>query len=244
VRRILETMPVKTAQQRVAEITRQLEQSIVSGELAVGEYLPAERTLCEQLGVSRSVVREALGRLTSLGLVESRHGSGTRVASPSGREIAVGYKRLMSSSDAPLEDLAVVRLPLETTIAALAATNRTDAQLARLEATQRALGNSRKSLAAHVKADSEFHAILAEATGNRFLPLVLAPIHALLIESRLKTLGRYGAALACAHHARILEAVAIGDPAAAALAMREHLTVNSRHLQELSRQLIGRRRPR
>jgi GntR family transcriptional repressor for pyruvate dehydrogenase complex len=237
-------MPLKTVQQRVAEVTRQLERSIVSGELQVGDYLPAERALCEQLGVSRSVVREALGRLASLGLVVSRHGSGTRVASPSGREISVGYERLMRNSDAPLEDLAVVRLPLETTIAALAAMHRTDAHLARLEATQRALGNPRKSLAAHVKADGAFHAILAEATGNRFLPLVLAPIHDLLIESRLKTLGRYGAALACAHHARILEAVRSSDPAGAALAMREHLTVNSRHLQELSRQIDARRRPR
>jgi len=237
-------MPIKTVEQRVSEITRHIERSIVSGERVVGDYLPAERVLCEQLGVSRSVVREALGRLASLGLVESRHGSGTRVASPSGREISVGYERLMRSSDAPLEDLAVVRLPLETTIAALAATNRSDAQLARLEATQRALGNPRKSLAAHVKADSQFHAILAEATGNRFLPLVLSPIHDLLIESRLKTLGRYGAALACAHHARILEAVRDRDPGEAALAMREHLTVNSRHLQELSRQIAARPRAR
>jgi GntR family transcriptional repressor for pyruvate dehydrogenase complex len=237
-------MPLKTVQQRVADVTRQLEQSIVSGELAVGDYLPAERALCGQLGVSRSVVREALGRLASLGLVESRHGSGTRVSSPSGRDISVGYERLMRSSAAPLEDLAVVRLPLETTIAALAATHRTDAHLARLEATQRTLGNPRKSLAAHVKADGQFHAILAEATGNRFLPLVLAPIHDLLIDSRLKTLGRYGAALACAHHARILEAVRDGDPGGAAQAMREHLTVNSRHLQELSRQLAARSRPR
>ncbi|MGE5191179.1 MAG: FadR/GntR family transcriptional regulator [Deltaproteobacteria bacterium] len=237
-------MPAKTVQQRVAEVTRRIERSIVSGEMQVGDYLPAERALCEQLGVSRSVVREALGRLTSLGLVESRHGSGTRVASPTGREISVGFERLMRSSDAPLEDLAVVRLPLETTIAALAATHRADSHLARLEATQQTLGNPRKSLAAHVKADAEFHAILAEATGNRFLPLVLAPIHDLLIESRLKTLNRYGAALACAHHARILEAVRSVDPGGAALAMREHLTVNSRHLQELSRQITARPRPR
>ena len=237
-------MPVKTVQQRVSEITRRIERSIVSGELQVGDYLPAERALCEQLGVSRSVVREALGRLTSLGLVESRHGSGTRVASPSGREIAVGYERLMRNSDAPLEDLAVVRLPLETTIAALAATHRTDAHLARLDATQRALGNPRKSLAAHVKADGAFHSILAEATGNRFLPLVLAPIHDLLTASRLQTLDRYGAALACSHHARILDAVRRCDPGGAAQAMREHLTVNSRHLQELSRQISARPRPR
>lgn len=221
-------------------MTALIERQILSGELAVGEYLPAERTLCEQLGVSRSVLREALGRLVSLGLVESRHGSGTRVARPSGREISVGYERLMRRSEASLEDLAVVRLPLETTIAALAAVNRTSAHVAQLEATQRILGNPRKSLGAHVKADGAFHAILAEATGNRFLPLVLAPIHDLLIESRLQTLQRYGAALACSHHENILEAVRHQDPSGAVLAMREHLTVNSRHLQELSQQIAAR----
>jgi DNA-binding FadR family transcriptional regulator len=237
-------MPLPTVQQRVSEVTARLERAIVSGELAVGEYLPAERTLCEQLEVSRSVVREALGRLASLGLVESRHGSGTRVASPSGREISVGYERLMRGSEASLEDLAVVRLPLETTIAALAATRRSDSDLARLARAQEILGNPRKSLAAHVKADGAFHTILAEATGNQFLPLVLSPIHDVLIESRLRTLRRYGAALACAHHEKILAAVRQRDPAAAAQAMREHLTVNSRHLQELSQQISARPRPR
>ena len=237
-------MPSKTIQQRVAEITARLERAILTGEIAIGDYLPAERTLCAELEVSRSVVREALGRLASLGLVESRHGSGTRVTSPKGRDISIGYERLMRSSEAPLEDLAVVRLPLETTIAALAATGRTDAHLAQLAATQRILGNPRKSLGAHVKADGAFHAILAEATGNRFLPLVLAPIHDLLIESRLRTLKRYGAALASSHHAQILAAVRDRDPEGAALAMREHLTVNSRHLQQLSRQIATKPRPR
>ena len=94
-----------------------------------------------------------------------------------------------------------------------------------------------------MKADGAFHTILAEATGNRFLPLVLSPIHDLLIESRLRTLQRYGAALACSHHANILEAVRAQDPGAAVLAMREHLTVNSRHLQELSQQIAARPLP-
>jgi GntR family transcriptional repressor for pyruvate dehydrogenase complex len=236
------SVKTKSIQQRVGDVTAQLERQILSGELALGDYLPAERTLSEQLDVSRSVVREALGRLASLGLVESRHGSGTRVASPSGRDISVGYERLMRGSDASLEDLAVVRLPLETTIAALAARGRTNAHLEQLAATQRVLANPRRSLAAHVKADGAFHALLAEATGNRFLPLVLTPIHDLLIESRLRTLRRFGAALAHAHHEKILNAVRDGDAASAVQAMREHLTVNSRHLQVLSRQIALRPR--
>ncbi|MBS0261010.1 MAG: FadR family transcriptional regulator [Planctomycetes bacterium] len=235
---------MKTVQQRVADVTAIIERQILSGELSVGAYLPAERTLSEQLGVSRSVVREALGRLAGVGLVESRQGSGTRVARPSGREISDGYERLMRRSAAPLEDLAVVRLPLETTMAALAASCRTDDHLTRLEDTQKILGNPRRSLAAHVKADVAFHSILAEATGNHFLPLMLTPIHDLLIESRLQTLRRYGAALAYAHHEKILLSVREQDPAGAVMAMREHLTVNSRHLQELSQQISARPRPR
>ena len=198
-------MPSGNSRDRVSTVSRRLERAILSGELAVGARLPPERALGEKMNVSRSVVREAIGRLSSLGLVESRHGSGTRVSAPSGRQIALGYQRLFSGSEEDLEDLATVRLALETTIASLAALNRTDAHLAHLEAAQKTLGNPRRSLAAHVKADGQFHATLADATGNRFFPLVLAPIHEALIDSRLKTLGRYGAALAHAHHATILE---------------------------------------
>lgn len=228
-------MPAKAATDRVSEISRQLERAILSGEFAEGDFLPAERRLSEQYGVSRSVIREALGRLTSLGLVESRHGSGSRVALPSARAISVGYERLLRNAEAGLEDLAVVRMTLETAIVALAAIHRTDSHLTRLAATQTVLGNPRRSLIAHVKADAEFHSLLAEASGNRFFPVVLAPIHDRLTDSRLKTLKQYGAHIAHEHHDKILEAVRERDPEAAAQAMREHLTVNSRHLEELAR---------
>lgn len=143
-----------------------------------------------------------------------------------------------------LEDLAIVRLPLESTIASLAALNRTDAHLARLSATQRVLANPRKSLAAHVKADLQFHSILAEATGNRMFPLVLAPIQDRLTDSRLRTLRHFGAHIAHEHHDKILEAVREKDAEGAAAAMREHLTVNCRHLEEMVRQERVSIRPR
>ena len=220
----LRIMPTtKTSVDRVSDVTAQLERMILNGELAIGEFLPAERRLSVQLGVSRSVVREALGRLSSVGLLESRHGSGTRVAVPTGRQIAMGYERLLKNSDARLDDLVVVRIALETTIAGLAAAARTDAHLAKLEVVQRILASPRRSLAAHVKADLEFHAVLAEATGNRFFSLVLAPIHDLLIDSRLKTLERYGAAIAHAHHAKILDAVRAGDSGEGSPLMHGHI---------------------
>lgn len=216
---------------RVTQVAQKLEKAILTGKLAPGARLPSERDISTKLGVSRSVVREALGRLASLGLLRIQHGSGTRVVAPDGKQVAVGYERLLRQAELRLDHLAQVRAPLETTIAALAARHRTDEQLARLAETQKVLGNPHRSLSSHVRADLEFHALLAEATGNPLFAIVLTPIQELLIESRRRTLGRYGAALAHDHHARILEAVAARDPAAAFAAMQEHMRRNKQHVK-------------
>ncbi len=219
---------------RVTQIACQLEEAILSGAMAPGELLPSERAISAQFGVSRSVVREALGRLASLGLVRSQHGSGTRVEAPSSQPVTAGLQRLLHRAEYRLEDLSAVRLPLETAIACLAAAKRTPEHLERLEKTQKILGNPRGTLRAHVQADLEFHAILAEATQNPLFQIVLAPIQELLIESRRRTLGRYGADIAFTHHARILEAVRAGDSAAAARAMQQHIEANVQHLSEVA----------
>jgi DNA-binding FadR family transcriptional regulator len=58
----------------VSQVADQLERAILSGEFTAGDLLPSERELSGRLGVSRGVVREALGRLGSLGLIRSVHG--------------------------------------------------------------------------------------------------------------------------------------------------------------------------
>ena len=221
------------ANDRVTQVASRLQQAILSGEMAPGHQLPSEREISTRLGVSRSVVREALRRLASLGLVRSVHGSGTRVEEPSGRLVRVGYELLLRRADTRLEHLSAVRLPLEEAIASLAAAHRTADHLGRLEKAQEGLGGPGRSLEEHVRADLDFHAALADATGNPLFALVLAPIQELLIESRRRTLGRYGAALAHAHHAKILAAVRAQDAGTAARAMREHLEANVRHLAEV-----------
>ncbi|HEY7157555.1 MAG TPA: FadR/GntR family transcriptional regulator [Gemmataceae bacterium] len=217
----------------VSYVADQLERAILSGEFAAGDLLPSERELSDRLNVSRSVVREALGQLRSLGLIRSVHGSGTRVEAPNDRLVTLGYQRLLHRPDFRLEHLAEVRLPLETTIAALAAVKRTAEQIARLKETQKILGSARRALEAHVKADLDFHATLAEATGNPFFQTVLAPIQQLLIESRRRTLGRYGSEIAYRHHGKILAAVEAGDADAASRAMREHIEANYQHLHQV-----------
>jgi len=222
-----------SAPDRVAVVVTELERIILSEGLIPGDRLPAERDLSTRMAVSRSVVREAIKRLQSVGRVTSLQGSGTRVASPSGEQVTAGYRWLFQHTPLQLEQLAAVRLPLETTIAALAAEHRTDDHLARLDAAQRRLGDESLSLKSLVDADVEFHAILAEATGNPFFQMILGPIQELLVESRRRTISQFGARLAHEHHERILAAIKARRPRVAHKAMSDHLQTNARHLAQL-----------
>lgn len=217
---------------RVTDVVERLEHLILSQQLAPGDRLPAERELCSQLNVSRSVVREAIGRLQSLGRLVSQHGSGTRVAVPSGQQVSSGYAWLLKHEAVRLEDLGAVRLPLETVIVEQAALHRTSEQLEELARTQTILGDKSQSLTAQIAADVRFHEVLAEATGNPIFRLILAPIQKLLIESRRRTLKQFGANVAYEHHADILKAVADQKPEKAVAAMQKHLRVNLKHLQD------------
>ncbi len=219
----------------VSRVAGELERGILSGELAPGSRLPSERDISIRMGVSRSVVREALRRLASLGLVRSVHGSGTRVEAPNSHLVTAGYQQLLQRNNIPLDRLAEVRLPLESAIVTLAALRRDDTHLARMKAAQQVLADARQPLEKHVQADLEFHAALADATGNPLFGLLLAPIQQLLIESRRRTLGTHGAALAHRHHRAILQAVEAGDAEAATQAMRTHIEVNWQHLHQAER---------
>lgn len=217
---------------RVTDVVERIEHLILSQQLAPGDRLPAERELCSQLNVSRSVVREAIGRLQSLGRLVSQHGSGTRVATPSGQQVSSGYAWLLKHEAVRLEDLGAVRLPLETAIVEQAALHRTSEQLEELHHTQEVLGDESQSLTAQIAADVRFHEVLAEATGNPIFPLILAPIQKLLIESRRRTLKKFGANVAFEHHADILAAIEQQDSKAAVAAMKRHLTINLEHLRK------------
>ncbi len=226
--------PATTATERdnVAQVAQHFQNAILRGKLAPGDRLPSERTISARMKVSRSVVREALGRLASLGLVTIRHGSATRVQVPSGQPVKIGMQQLLSRPDFTLEYLAEIRLPLETEMAALAARNRRAEHLDQLEQTQRILGDRHQSLDASIAADIAFHATLAEASGNPLFALVLEPFHQLLIATRRRTMGRYGTSFAYEHHNRILDAVRKQHSERAAHWMRVHLETSVRQLKE------------
>ena len=155
-------MAVGTLADRVTGV---LMQKIKEGDIGVNSRLPSEAELAEQFAVSRTVIREAISRLKSEGLVESRQGKGTIVRVST---MATPFRIDPDVTDSLQAVLRVVELRrgLEAEMTALAAERRTDVQNAGI---QQALRNIDAAVLAGrdgVEEDLAFHAAVSAASGN------------------------------------------------------------------------------
>ncbi len=140
---MMTSFPTVASRRLHEQVLDALVESIVAEKFASGDSLPSEAEMCEVYGVSRSSVREALRVLAEKGLIEVRHGLGTRVNPPERwdfMDAVVLSARRKSGAMAPIfDDLHEARKILECEVAALAAERASDEDMARLgEDTRRA----------------------------------------------------------------------------------------------------------
>ncbi|HEV7973137.1 FadR/GntR family transcriptional regulator [Amycolatopsis sp.] len=193
-----------------------LRTAIESGTYEVGDKLPSETALSEELEVSRSVIREALRGLQALGLTESKTGKGTFVTAtgPAENPIFGPYSA---------RDLFEVRRHVEIPAAGYAARRRTaddlDLLAHLLERMHRETDNT-----AWVALDSLFHITVAQASGNPVFGKVIEEIRDALAKqsSFLNQLGDRRER-SDNEHRRILTAIADGSEHEAVAAMSAHL---------------------
>ena len=207
------------------QIVSLITEEIVSQRLAPNAMLPTEQQLASELGVSRMVIRESVRILAALGLLNVRHGVGTFVNPPSSWRVDEPLALLLRTERKSLMHWWEVRAILETEIARLAAARATEDDLRELAAALDAMRDS-PDLDTMVQADLEFHRLLAVATGNPLLTLLIGPIvrpmrDHLLASARLA--GRREGTLS--EHELLLDAVRAHDPSAAAAAMGTHLSL-------------------
>jgi GntR family transcriptional repressor for pyruvate dehydrogenase complex len=150
------------------QVAQQLAEQIHAGCLEPGEKLPPEARLVEQFQVSRTVLREAVSRLKSLGLVASRQGSGVYV-SASPPYAPLNFDARHSESREAVVQMAEVRRALEAEAAGLAAQRRSAADVKRLKQAVQALDRAVKAGGNGVEQDLQFHRAIAEASHNPFL---------------------------------------------------------------------------
>ena len=161
-------MPLATTRRAglVDQVIGQLRDAIAQGEWPVGQRIPTEGALAEGLGVGRNTVREAVRALAHSGLLEVRQGAGTYVRATS--EVSGAIRRLCGSE---LREVLGVRRALEVEAARLAATVRTDEELATITELldQRDAAYRAEDIAAFVQADTEFHLAVVRASHNALL---------------------------------------------------------------------------
>jgi GntR family transcriptional regulator, transcriptional repressor for pyruvate dehydrogenase complex len=231
---------VKHGQSLVEEVCQQLAARIRQRDGADDGWLPPERTLAIQLGVSRTVVREAVKRLELQGLLEVRHGVGIRAVDQLHSPLCSALELILVDEAVRLKQLCEARLTIEPEVARLAAERAKAADIKLLVAAQAALAAAEDAPSA-VEADLQFHRALAQAAGNEVFTLLLDSLAELGRASRELTIGTGGKAPAYDGHAAILSAVKRRDPAGAREAMQRHMTAASHDLQQ---NLPGKRRKR
>jgi DNA-binding FadR family transcriptional regulator len=210
-------------------VVGRLQDAILGGRYPPGSLLPPERELAEELSVTRNSLTQAYARLRELGLLETKHGVGTRVRD---------YERLgglellpaLITSSAPgwVGEAFEVRREIGAFVAARAARHRTAEQCAQL---QRALDAVRAAPDADATqlAECEVHRLLGAATGNRVYGLVVnAVLNAYLPVRRFMQEPFRDAEAAADRLVPLVSAVIDGDAAGAHARALAYLTETER----------------
>ena len=203
-----------------------LETEIRSGRLQVGQKLPTEAALVAQFGVSRTVVREAISRLRSLGLLDARQGSGVYVLEPGFEPL--NFDRSQAASREAVSQIVEVRRALEAEVAELAAQRRSEADIVAIRAALQAIAEAAAAGRDGVEEDVCFHRAIAHATRNPFLISTLDYLAQFLRGATRVTRANEARRLDFTQaveqeHADIVAAIAAGDPQAARQAAARHM---------------------
>lgn len=217
------------------QVVDQIRSLIENGEVPVGEKLPTELELSEQLNIGRSSIREALRVLETEGLIEVRQGAGTFVTPRSewvsSRNAAVGWLKQRGES---LIQLLQVREWLEGLSVSLVAENPTPEVIAELEEilkemaglVEEARGDeTRLDLEKIAQLNTRFHLTISSYSGNEIAHEILSHILPAFSESNkavLYTTPELG--IQAAEHRSVVEAIKEGDQEKAVRCLRGHIS--------------------
>lgn len=183
----------RTRRNLCGQVVHDLGCEIVSGRIEPGTALPQEMSLCEQMGVSRTVVREAIKSLAAKGMVESRPKRGTIVCSERNWNYldphVLEWQKEFDMTGKFLLHLAEFRQTIEPTAAALAAERATDDEICSITEACNEMTQNADDVESFLSADMRFHTEILHATGNSFFAPVANVVGAAL-ESSLRVTNR------------------------------------------------------
>lgn len=217
-----------TVEKKPKKIADHILEYIASGQLEVGDKIPAERKLAESLNVSRASLREALSYLEISGFLKTVPGGRTLVKNIIAEPMDNPLQILLKDDKKKILELAEIRAFMESWSARQAALNRTTKQLRKIE---KYLGEMEEDFNRGIidfKKDLNFHLAIAAAVNNTIFSHLINMIYDLIefsIQSTREKLytSREDQELILKHHRNIYETIRVKDPVYAELAMQEHL---------------------
>lgn len=230
--------PLEARQSLTHECVRQLTAQITSGRLVPGARLPTEQEMITAMGVSRTVVREAVAALRAEGLVETRQGVGAFVASNARRPFRIELDGLESIAE--VLQLMELRTGVEIEAAGFAAERASARDLQKIAEAFAAIDLAIERDELGVDQDFAFHCSIAEATGNPKFLRFLEYLGRFIIPRQTVNVGAGGAARKASlrtfqkEHRLIVDAVAARNVSQARAAMRSHLRKSRNRYRKLA----------
>lgn len=218
-------------------VEKQIKEAVLDGKLQPGDFLGSENDLAEQFQVSRLPIREAMGRLQALGVVDVRTGAGggTRIANGNDAPVAEALAIQLKLIGVDAGEVFDAQLIIETSAAEMAARQATASDIARMEAC---LARVEELVSAQedftpeklTSASLAFHQSIVDAAHNQFLSSIMKAISYVLYRSiNPYTTPTVGKRLVLRHR-KLLAAIVAHDGALARQLLTEHVAkVRAKH---------------
>jgi GntR family transcriptional repressor for pyruvate dehydrogenase complex len=213
------------------EVAAKIEAFILQNAPLSGQRLPPEMELAVNFGVSRPVIREALKLLKERQLIESHTGGGTYTCKPGTQNLIDVIQRMIQMDCIDYTHIFDMRLLLEPHACRLTAEKRvSEEKLAALEDTIEKMIEFRANTEKRIFYDLEFHALIAQYSGNPILSTFVQSMTGLLTPLiREALIPQEGHMSGVEYHRHLLDVIRKGDGDGAETLMREHLKVSAQN---------------
>lgn len=224
-------------------VVEQIQVMVMNGELKQGDKLPTERDLAEQLGVSRTSIREALRSLEMVGLIESRQGEGNFIGGNIKGNFLEPLSVMFMLNQGNPRDILELRMVIEVEAASLAAKRvKMEGREEDIKELNDILQKLREASSEEESSnmDLQLHYKISEITGNYLITMLLDTISSLMetfIESArgMILVDSENKEKLFSEHQNIVDAISAGDSRKAVKAMRTHLDTVNKTMEKLQK---------
>lgn len=229
--------PIANRSQLSKLVSKEIENAILLKKFLPGDKLPSEAELCINFNVSRTAVREALQSLSARGLIRIEKGRGVfveHISSKIATDPMYLFLKLKKKGNYSY-DIIKARQLIEPQVAGWAARYHDEDDLKQIERNLEELDNQGYDVEMISRIDMDFHLILAKASKNELIPLILDPIHRLMPKIKAEILESVDEARISAieWHSIIYKYIAERNEKKAYDAMYQHLLNAEEHMEKM-----------